>query len=474
MSREAENSVICLTMVTHACIKVEGDFGALLCDPWLINEPVYNFTTWKFPDVRMSPEEVLDGVTHVFISHGHEDHFHVPSLDLIPRDVTLLLPEYSWHPGLRAQTIEMTMRRLGFYNIRKIMPWESVDLGGDLKLTFLPAAESKPQDWENCALAIDHPTASILNINDCPTDDMFYRRLNERFDHFDIALVQYAGVSSFPGRFKFAEEEMREMVRNKRANFDEQDRAVKNLNVDYIVPFAGDFCWLDDTMLHCNWACRATPVLFEDWCQQHYAERDFEIAYMYPSDKWTRDGGFTHNHPEIAWDNYLEEIDALKKRKQDKINALKKWFAESDRQDLHQRTALYLEKMNRFTCREFINFTASIRFTISGDDAGFSFILTADPEGGFHAGFDDQRSTDHTCHLTQEQWASVLAGKIMFNNLHWTGVIDQLSEFRPDMALFWWWLEYYADLTNRGPQVILQPQQFSDGIGRTEPQLGVF
>ena len=92
-------------MVSHACIRIDGDFGALLCDPWIINEPVYNFTTWKFPDVALSPDEVLDGITHIFISHAHEDHFHVPSLDLISRDVTVLLPEYSWHPGLRAQTI---------------------------------------------------------------------------------------------------------------------------------------------------------------------------------------------------------------------------------------------------------------------------------------------------------------------------------------------------------------------------------
>ena len=68
----------------------------------------------------------------------------------------------------------------------------------------------------------------------------------------------------------------------------------------------------------------------------------------------------------------------------------------------------------------------------------------------------------------------VLAGKIMFNNLHWTGIIKQHVEFRLDMAKFWWWIEYYSDLPNRGPQVILAAEQFPHLQSRVEPQLGVF
>lgn len=467
-------SQIKLTMVSHACVKIDGDFGSLLCDPWIVNEPVYNFTTWKFPDIAMSPQEIVKGVTHLFISHAHEDHFHVPSLDLIPRNVTLLLPEYAWHPGLRAQTIELTMRRLGFYNIRKIMPWETIDIGGEVSLTFVPAAQSKPQDWENCALVIDHPSTRILNINDCPTDDELYRELTRRFDHFDAALIQYAGVSTFPGRFKFSEDEMREAIRNKHANFDGQDRAVKFLNVDNIVPFAGDFCWLDDSMIHCNWASRATPELFEEWCRTHHPEAEFELLLMNPSDEWTRDQGLTRNHPGVDWKNYLEEIENLKAEKQSKIDALNAWMEDSDTRRLKERTETYLDRMERHTSREYIDFHSAIRFQINGPDAGFSFVLEANPEDGFGTHWNVDAPTDHTCYLTQAQWASVLAGKIMFNNLHWTGLIEQHVEFRLDMAKFWWWIEYYSDLTNRGPQVILAAEQFPHLQSRVEPQLGVF
>lgn len=468
------NSGLTLTMVSHACIRIDGDFGALLCDPWIVNEPVYNFTTWKFPDVTLSPDEILDGITHLFISHAHEDHFHVPSLDLISRDVTVLLPEYSWHPGLRAQTIELTMRRLGFANIHKFMPWQTAEIGGDVSLTFIPAARSKPQDWENSALVIDHPSTRILNVNDCPTDEELYSGLRERYDRFDLALIQYAGVSSFPGRFKYDEPEMQEIVRNRRANFDEQDRAAENLDVDYIIPFAGDFCWLDDTMLHCNWASRATPVLFEQWCSENHSEKSFELMLMNPSDVWSKLDGLQRNLPPVDWDNYLNGIAELKKRKQPKLDATNAWLAASDRKNMRVRTDKYLSTMQDFTCREYIDFSATIRFKIDGPDAAFSFVLEADPTNGFRAGWNDDVATDHTCHLSEVQWASVLEGKIMFNNLHWTGIIEQHVPFRLDMAKFWWWLEYYADLTNRGPQVILQSQQFPELDQFVEPQRGQF
>jgi len=37
-----------VTYVSHACLKIEGQHGTLLCDPWFLNEPVYDYALWKF------------------------------------------------------------------------------------------------------------------------------------------------------------------------------------------------------------------------------------------------------------------------------------------------------------------------------------------------------------------------------------------------------------------------------------------
>src|SRR5690242_18296601 len=111
-SNPVKEDDLTVTMISHACLKITARFGTLLCDPWFVNEPVYNFTTWKFPAAVIPPEKVANRVDFLFISHSHEDHFHIPSIDYLSRDILVLLPEYAGHPGLRAQTIERSMRAL--------------------------------------------------------------------------------------------------------------------------------------------------------------------------------------------------------------------------------------------------------------------------------------------------------------------------------------------------------------------------
>lgn len=469
------SSNIYLTYVSHACVRIDGPFGALLCDPWILDEPVYNFTTWKYPEPTLSPDKVLEGVTHVYISHSHEDHFHVPSLDHIPRDVTLILPEYSWRPGLRAQTIERTMRRMGFYDILKPLPWEEIELDAETRLTIVPAAASKPQDWENSALVFDHPEARILNVNDCPSDEALYETLRAKFDRFDLALLQYAGVSMYPGRFLMSKEAMREAVRKKRASFIEQKRALDMLTIDSVIPFAGDFCWLDDELFHCNWACRSTPHLFEEWHAKTYPDSGRPIHILYPGDKWRPDGVVERHHPPVNWDTYLNDLEAVQARKRNKINAINDWLAASPRDALVERTRQYLDTMARHILRNGVVFTAVISFKVARDDGGEPLALTfsASPEAGFSARMGADPDADHTCHLSEAQWASVLAGKLMINTLHWTSEIEQREPFNPDVGKFWWWLESNGDLNNRGPQVLLEMRQFPDEVLRTDPQLGV-
>lgn len=463
-----------LTMVSHACIRIDAGDISLLCDPWFTNEPVYNFTTWKFPAATISPEEVVQGLTHVFISHTHEDHFHIPSIDMLPRDVTFILPDYTWHQSARAKSMERTLRALGFEKIVKMPPWEKLTLSPDLTVMPVPAAPSKPHDWENSGLVIEHPDTVILNMNDTPSDEEIYGQLIKQYPHFDILLIQYAGVSIFPGRFRFSEEEMRKVVKNKQANFAEQDRAARMLSFDYLVPFAGDFCWLDDRLYHCNWASRATPALLENWLNNNYPEHDGKFMVMLPSDQWNPKQGFTNNHPSVDWDNYLDEIAILKERFQPKIDAVNDWLASSNVSDIRARTRAYFDRLANNSRNYGIDFTAAFRVFIEGPNANFSFVIGGDPDRGFWVEWDDGLETDQTFYVPETYWASLLEAKIMFCLLPWAGEVDQHVPFRLDLAKFWWWLEYYSDFLNRNPQVVLETIQHPWLNEPIRPQLGVF
>ena len=463
-----------VTYVSHAAILVEGEFGRLICDPWILNEPIYTFTTWKFPPAVMPPEEVTAALDYLYLSHPHEDHLHVPSLDRIARDVEVLLPEYVSRPGLRAQTVERTFRELGFHRIRKIRPWETVMLKGQTPFTIIPACETKWWDWENSGFVLEHHDCKLLNMSDCPADAELYAEVDRRFGALDIAFVQYSGVSMFPGCYRMPVEEMREISARRRVNWTQQQTLIERLRVRCIAPFAGDFAWLDDRMLHCNWSNRATPKLFEDWVKTNYPEKNIDVVIMYPSDRWTKQGGLERHHPEIDWVNYLDDIDDLRQRLKPKVDAIRRWIDASDVTDLRSRSRRFIAHLNTWIYQGGISFCARIRVTAEGPNSGFSFVMRCAPGTGFEAVWDDDAPVDQELFLRETLWAAVLEGKVLMNNIQWAGENRQHVTFRLEIAHFWFWFETHIDLNNRSPQALIDRALHPQITQRIRPLHGVF
>ncbi|HKX29000.1 MAG TPA: MBL fold metallo-hydrolase [Blastocatellia bacterium] len=465
-----------VTMVSHACLRIEGEFGSLLCDPWFLNEPIYNFTTWKFPAAVIPPSEVVAGLDYLFITHSHEDHFHIPSLDLIPREVTVLLPEYEGHPGMRAQHIERVCRALGFHRIRKLRPWQTAALGGGAELTVLPPDPNRPHDWENAGFVIEDEGCKLVNVNDNIGDEEHFARIARRFGRFDLGLVQTTGVSMYPGRFRMSESRMREEAGRRQFNPIFQRRLIDALELKYLAPFAGDFGWFDERYFHCNWANRTTPAIFERWFNDHYAVRGVELAILLPSDTWSMATGPVHHHPPIDWEHHLDEVRRLQRRFQYKLDRVRDWIHDSNQAYLEQRTRDYTEYVSKWICRDYLDVTACFEIRIEGSP-GFSFFLEADPQNGFAIRWERPVTVDQTLALPAPIWAAILEGKLMWNIAQWSGECEQHVPFRPEIARFWAWLEYYVDLGNRVPQALVEEAQHPWLTGRYErlrPQLGVF
>jgi len=463
-----------VTYVSHASILLDGEFGRLICDPWILNEPIYTFTTWKFPAAVIPPEELTAGLDYLYLSHPHEDHLHIPSLDRFPRDVEVLLPEYTSNPGLRAQTVERTFRALGFNRIRKIRPWESVMLGGNTPFTIIPACKMKWWDWENSGFVLEHHDCKLLNMNDCPSDPELYAEVDRRFGEIDIGFVQYSGVTMFPGCYRMPKADMREASAKRKIGWTQQKNMIELLRVRRLAPFAGDFAWLDERMTHCNWANRATPKLFEDFVRTNYPEKNLDVVIMYPSDTWTRHGGLERNHPEIDWNNYVEEIERLRQRLKPKIDALRRWIDASDVRDLRARSERFIAHLNRWIHQGDVTFRARIRVTIEGPNSGFSFVMRCSPETGFEAAWGDDQPVDQELFVREALWAAVLDGKVLLNNIQWASENHEHVPFRLELAHFWFWFETYIDLNNRNPQALVDRALHPQIAQRIRPGHGVF
>ncbi|MCE3225432.1 MAG: Rieske (2Fe-2S) domain protein, partial [Nitrospira sp.] len=263
-----------VTYVSHACLRIDGPFGSLLCDPWFLNEPVYDYVLWKFPPAVIPPNVLLKDVDYLYITHSHEDHFHIPSINKIPRDIRVLLPEYTNHPCLRAQLVERTLREMGFHRITKLHPWETYLLGGNTPFTVVPSAKSRSHDWENSGFVIDHPGSRLINMNDNCDDEELCSEIHERWPDFDIGFIQTSSATVFPACYRMSREAKEHAVSNKNETFTLHKRLIEMLHLRRIVPFAGDFGWYDDRYFDYNRQGRSTPKVLENWIRQNYPDRE--------------------------------------------------------------------------------------------------------------------------------------------------------------------------------------------------------
>lgn len=460
--------------VSHSCMKFSGRFGTLLCDPWFLNEPIANFVCWKFPRAVIPPEEVVSGVDWVYITHCHEDHFHLPSIAHFPKDQAFLLPEYDHHPGLRAQTMERTLRKMGFGNIRKLRSWERLALGDDAFLTVIPAADSRYYEWENSGIVVEYADTTIINMNDNISDEALCGEIRERFPGgFDLGLIQAAGTSMFPGCFRMSETQRRAEVEQRHIAMNDQRRMVELIGPRAIAPVAGDFAWMAPRYAHNNWASRGTPLLFRRLLDSDYADTDMDLHYFHPSDEWTREGGFEQNHPDVDWEDYLPLIERQAELFRPKVEALERVLDAVDTTDLEARSRRFTDLVVGLITRREIDFSARFRHVIEGDDAGFSFVLAADPQAGFRIDWADDEPVDQTLYVPKREWAAVLEGVMLWTDIQWVGEADQHVEFRYDIARFWYWLEYYVAGNTKQPQVVLDTALYP-GRAAVDLELGVF
>lgn len=463
-----------ITYVTHACIKINGKFGGLVTDPWILNEPVYAFTTWKFPAAIMPPEEVTQDINYLFLSHPHEDHLHIPSLNYFPRNLNILLPEYADYPCLRAHTVERTFRELGFHNIKKLKPFETINLGSETYFTLIPSAKTKYWDWENSGFVLEHSGKKILNMNDCPSDIDIYREVDRRFGEIDIGFVQYSGVSMFPGCFRMSMEEIKKASTKRKHGWTQQRNMIEMLKIKRLAPFAGDFAWLDDNLYHCNWSNRATPKLFEDFVKQQYPEKNIDVIVMYPTDTWTIETGLQRNHPEIDWDNYLDHIDKVRDKFKNKVIKLREWINSSSLDNIKERTKIYLLHINKWITKQFVDFNVNVKVNVEGPHSNFSFFMCAASETGFYFDWCYKGPFDQTLYINEKLWAAVLEGRLLLTNIQWAAQQEEHVPFRIEIARFWFWFENHVDLNNRNIQALIDHALHPQLQERIRVNLGVF
>src|SRR5215468_10895563 len=102
--------------IGHACLLIDTGKMKVATDPWF-HGPAFCGQWHIFP--KPVNAAALNQADIVALSHGHEDHMHIPSLKKIMGDKMVFYP-YVWFGGTKEY-----LRRLGFRRVTEAIPCRS-------------------------------------------------------------------------------------------------------------------------------------------------------------------------------------------------------------------------------------------------------------------------------------------------------------------------------------------------------------
>ena len=256
-----------LTFVNHACCKLIAGETGLLFDPW-IDGSAFNDGWDLLIPTPLPLDGVMAGITHIWLSHEHPDHFSPSFLARIApahKDrVTILFQ------STRDHRVAQFCRGLGF---RVVEMEESLPLalGGGV------IATCGPHDFYDSWLHVSDGKQSVINLNDCqiaaPAD---LARLAKLFGPPTLMLSQFSYAAWKGGKDdrRFREE----AAQKKRDTLTVQTRI---LQPRYALPFASfiyfsnvENAYLNDAM---NTPRQAAATL---------AAAGTIPVVLYPGDEW--------------------------------------------------------------------------------------------------------------------------------------------------------------------------------------------
>jgi L-ascorbate metabolism protein UlaG (beta-lactamase superfamily) len=174
-----------ITRVTHACVLIQWQDGALLTDPWFSQKPLYHHGESLPFDTSGLPE-----LAAVLSSMNHYDHFDVNAFRAY-RDLSV--PFVTIKGSRQAETA----RKAGFLDIRDLAAGRSITIGG-ATLHAIAANAFAPSSFRyEQSYVIEVAGRTILF---CPhfLKDEPLARVKARFPNIDLALLGINGLRIKP------------------------------------------------------------------------------------------------------------------------------------------------------------------------------------------------------------------------------------------------------------------------------------
>ena len=283
--------------ISNAFLRISYNDYVILCDPWLTNR-IFDNSWMVYPPV-LDIRKAISRVTHVFISHIHQDHYDINLIKLLPKNTKFLIPNL--FPNNK---IADRIKQLGFEDVKILDLEKEYNLEKNLNFFVIPPMNDFGQETENMkkdqnftGVPID---TGIIIYNEygkiCAMGDnspYYFEKLDKsisKLENTDVLFVPYNGYSAdFPLNFiNFKETERTELSHNQSMNrLKLQSKFIKKINPKKVVLYSSDFALSGPN------AINFVKIHPEEWRNKIKASKIYEkennvsTTYLYVDDELT-------------------------------------------------------------------------------------------------------------------------------------------------------------------------------------------
>jgi len=180
------SSALSIELLNHASVIFQCGNFSLLFDPWFSGTCFRE--NWG---LRFSNPEALDKAassTHLWISHPHEDHLHIPTLKQLAEKAPKITVLANISENISGPDF---LKKLGFSNIIDLGERKRLSLNNDISVIRYPASRIDNM------LVVNIAGMKVLNYNDCNLPADALRMVVREFGPIDILLCNYNHAYKF-------------------------------------------------------------------------------------------------------------------------------------------------------------------------------------------------------------------------------------------------------------------------------------
>jgi UDP-MurNAc hydroxylase len=213
----------------------------MLFDPWM-DEGIYHGAWHHYPPLKLGLKD-LGHLDYVYISHIHEDHCSLKTVDAINRDAEIIIMDRAPEiPNFISNFLRYN--QFTFKKVHLIRPYTPTQIADDLHVEMLEADPSNKYSFlVDSAMMLRWGDTIVYNANDCAPHQKSTQYIKNHYPQIDLGLIPYSGGSGYPGCYTNLSDadKLAEKKRISELRYEVFVDTVEELDPKRVLPFADQY-----------------------------------------------------------------------------------------------------------------------------------------------------------------------------------------------------------------------------------------